>query len=89
MENEEKAKYDFDLSTEEGVKVAKKTINDSLENFDEEGKEFLGKLLFLLLDTVTDQQMQIDRIMGGIKRLANNGYLHKHTYTRKDDNDVQ
>lgn len=79
---EEKVKYDLDLSTDEGREETKKIIKESLDKFDEEGKDFLGKLLFIMLDAITDQQLQIEKVEEKCKNsfltLRDGGYLHRH-----------
>jgi hypothetical protein len=53
--------YDFDLTTKEGKEKVQKKIQESLDRFNDDDKLFLSKLLYLLLNTVADQAIEIDK----------------------------
>lgn len=53
---------DLDLTTEEGCERAKNFIKDSLINFEEKDKTFIGNLLYIMLNTISEQQIRIEQI---------------------------
>lgn len=75
--------YDFDLTTKEGKEKIHKKIRESLDRFNDEDKLFLSKLLYLLLNTVADQALKIDKLYNFVdnihklKLLNNNGDNNK------------
>ena len=75
--------YDFDLTTKEGKEKVQKKIRESLDRFNDEDKLFLSKLLYLLLNTVADQAVEIDKLYNFVDNihklniLKNNGDNNK------------
>ena len=64
-------KYDFDLTNEDGKVYFAKKIRESLDRFNDSDKDFLCKLLFLLLDSVCQHQVKLEAIDDFINGMAN------------------
>ena len=50
---------DIDLTTEEGLKEARTAIEKAIIDFRSSDKYFLTDLLFLMLTTISDQEVRI------------------------------
>lgn len=50
----------LDLTTEEGRENTKAFIKGSLINFDHKDKVFIGNLLYIMLNTISEQQIKIE-----------------------------
>lgn len=64
-------KYDFDLTNEDGKAYIAKKIRESLDRFNDSDRDFLCKLLFLLLDSVCQHQVKLEAIDEFITGMAN------------------
>ena len=76
--------YDFDLTTKEGKEKVQKKIQESLDRFNDEDKLFLSKLLYLLLNTVADQALDIDKLYNFIDNIYKLKLLNNNSEGEKN-----
>lgn len=76
--------YDFDLTTKEGKEKVQKKIQESLDRFNDEDKLFLSKLLYLLLNTVADQAIDIDKLYNFVNNIHKLKLLNNNSEGEKN-----
>lgn len=62
---------DLDLTTEEGQQRTKQLIKESLIKFDEKDKAFIGNLLYIMLNTISEQQVRLETIEEFLRKSNN------------------
>lgn len=71
MEEKKEEIFELDLSTPEGKQQAKERIKEGLFRFNGIDKIFFTNLLFLLLNTISEQEVMIESLSSNIEYLNN------------------
>lgn len=57
---------ELDFTTEDGRERSKQIIIKSLKSNEEKDKEFVGKLIYLILENIVEQQVINDKVLSSI-----------------------